>query len=479
MKKTELIFVPLPSIGHLVSTFEFAKHLMDRDDRILITVLVMKLPLFPHVDAYTKSVAAAQPKIRLIDLPQVDSPPPELHKKCSEYFNYLFIESQIANVRHVISEIVISHSGSDSVRVSGLVVDIFGVSLTDIATELGLPSYVYFATNAGFLSLMMYTPTHQEEFEESSDSELLIQGFVNPVPVSALPPSLFTKDGHSIYIKLAEKFKNVNGILINTFFELEHYVVNSFSGGLNPPVYTVGPVLDVKGQPNPNLDEERCRKMLTWLDDQPESSVVFLCFGSGGSFGPAQVKEMATGLEQSEQKFLWSLQVSLPNSEVSVYDESTNDDIFPEGFLERIRGRGMICGWAPQVEILAHKAIGGFVSHCGWNSILESLWFGVPIATWPLYAEQQFNAFRLVKELGLSVELRLDSKMDGDLVVTADEIAGAVRCVMDGDSEIRKKVKELAEIGKKSVLEAQLCFAIQVVDVHIFYSSICDLSGWL
>jgi hypothetical protein len=186
--------------------------------------------------------------------------------------------------------------------------------------------------------------------------------------------------------------------------------------------------------------------------------VVFLCFGSGGSFSPAQVKEIATGLEQSEHKFLWSLRLSPPNNEVPVIELCTNDDVFPEGFLERIRGRGMICGWAPQVEVLAHKAIGGFVSHCGWNSILESLWYGVPIVTWPLYAEQQLNAFRMVKELGLAVEMRLDSRSDNGDLVTADEIARAVRCVMDGDSEIRKKVKEMAEISRKSLMDGGSSF---------------------
>ncbi|KAK4855789.1 hypothetical protein QYF36_010889 [Acer negundo] len=372
MKEAELIFVPLPSIGHLVSTLEFTKRLIDRDDRISIAVLVMKLPLFPHVDAYTKSVAAAQPRIRLIELPQVDSPPLNLRKSCSEYFNYLFVESQVANVRHVVSEIVLSRSNSDSVRVTGLVVDMFCVSFTDIAIELGLPSYVYFASNTGFLSVLMDIPTHQDEIEESSNSELLIPGIVNPVPVSVLPQSLFTinKDGYSTYIKLAQKFKNVNGILVNTFFELEQYAVNSFSGGLNPPVYTIGPVLDLQGQPNPNLDEEQCRKNLKWLDDQPESSVVFLCFGSGGCFGPAQVKEMAIGLEQ----------------------------------------------------------------------------------------KQQLNAFRMVKELGLAVELRLDSKSDNGDLVTAAEISRAVRCVMDGDSEIRKKVKNMADISRKSLLDGGSSF---------------------
>uniref|UniRef100_A0A2N9IEG8 Uncharacterized protein n=1 Tax=Fagus sylvatica TaxID=28930 RepID=A0A2N9IEG8_FAGSY len=117
----------------------------------------------------------------------------------------------------------------------------------------------------------------------------------------------------------------------------------------------------------------------------------------------------------------------------------------------------MICsGWALQVEVLAHKAIGGFVSHCGWNSILESLWHGVPIVTWPIYAEQQLNAFRMVRELGLAVEMRLDYRKGADLVL-ADEIERAVRGVMDG-IEVRKKVKEMGEMARKAVMEGGSSF---------------------
>jgi hypothetical protein len=192
--------------------------------------------------------------------------------------------------------------------------------------------------------------------------------------------------------------------------------------------------------------------IMKWLDDQPPSSVVFLCFGSRGIFGATQVKEIAFGLERSGQRFLWSLRppASLPS----------DNDILPEGFLERIEGKGMICGgWAPQVEVLEHKAVGGFVSHCGWNSILESLWHGVPIVTWPIYAEQQLNAFKMVRELGLAMEMRLDYRSGGGDLVMADEIERAVRGMMDGGSEVRKKVKEMGEKARKAVMEGGSSFA--------------------
>lgn len=93
---------------------------------------------------------------------------------------------------------------------------------------------------------------------------------------------------------------------------------------------------------------------------------------------------------------------------------------------------------------MSHRAIGGFVSHCGWNSILESLWFGVPIATWPLYAEQQMNAFEMVKELELAVEIRLDYRK-GSKVVTGEELERALRRLMDDNNEVKSRVKRMRE----------------------------------
>ena len=146
--------------------------------------------------------------------------------------------------------------------------------------------------------------------------------------------------------------------------------------------------------------------------------------------------------------------------------EEDYEELLPDGFLKRTQGRGMVCGWAPQVEVLAHKAVGGFVSHCGWNSTLESLWFGVPIVTWPIYAEQQINAFQMVRELGLGVELRLDYSCNpfgnvgdsGDLV-TAAEIERAVRCVMDTENVVRERVREMGEKSRKALVDGGSSFA--------------------
>ncbi|KAL7239308.1 hypothetical protein ACSBR2_005252 [Camellia fascicularis] len=121
-----------------------------------------------------------------------------------------------------------------------------------------------------------------------------------------------------------------------------------------------------------------------------------------------------------------------------------------------------------RTTVLGHAAVGGFALHCGWNLILESLWFGVPIVTWPIYAEQQINVFEMVKDLDLAVELRLDCRDEcgdgsygcgGAEVVAAEEIERAMRGVMDGGNLVREKVREIREKSREAVMEGGSSFS--------------------
>ncbi|KAM0996010.1 hypothetical protein ACFX13_006124 [Malus domestica] len=464
MKRVELVFIPSPGAGHLVPTLQFAKRLIDRNDRISITILAIQSSFPTTLSSYTKSIAASEPRIRFIDVPQPqDRPPQEMYKSRAKFFS-LYIESHVPSVKKIITNLVSSSSNSsDSIRVSALVVDFFCVSMIDVAKELNIPSYLFLTSNAGYLAFMLHLPILHEKNQiavEESDPEWSIPGIVHPVPPRVFPVAL-TDGSCSAYIKLASRFRETRGIISNTFVELETHAITLFSNDDRvPPVYPVGPVIDLDyGQAHSNLDQAQRDKIIKWLDDQPQKSVVFLCFGSMGSFRAEQVKKIALGLEQSGQRFLWSLRMPSPKGTVPS-DCSNLEEVLPDGFLERTNGKkGLICGWAPQVEILAHSATGGFLSHCGWNSILESLWHGVPIATWPMYAEQQLNAFRMVRELGMALEMRLDYKTGSGDVVGADEIERAVVGVMEKDSEVRKKVEEIGKLARKAVKDGGSSFA--------------------
>ncbi|XP_042970898.1 anthocyanidin 3-O-glucosyltransferase 2-like isoform X2 [Carya illinoinensis] len=460
MKRAELAFIPAPGIGHLVSTIEFAKRLLDREDRFSITVLIMNAAFAPTNHSLVQSIAASHTRVRFIHLPQVDPPPKELLFKSVEKFITEFIE----NYRSHIKETIINRVLSASLPLAGLVVDLFCSSMIDVAHELGVPSYVFFTGNAAFFGFMLYLPIRHDqvgiEFRET-DPESAIPSYVNPVPPGALPSLALNKEGGYIsMVNHGRKYKEADGIIINTFSELESQAVSSFLIDGIPPVYTVGPMIDHKGKTPAGDNQANHEEIMKWLDDQPPSSVVFLCFGSFGSFGEPQLKETALGLERSGHRFLWSVRLVSRDYELAKPTDAHNlEEILPLGFLERNRGIGRICGWTPQVEVLAHKAIGGFVSHCGWNSILESLWHGVPIATWPLYAEQQTNAFQMVRDLGLAVELKMDYRLGSGMLVMAEEIEKAVRCLMESDSEVRKRVKEMSEKSREAVIEGGSSYA--------------------
>jgi hydroquinone glucosyltransferase len=126
--------------------------------------------------------------------------------------------------------------------------------------------------------------------------------------------------------------------------------------------------------------------------------------------------------------------------------------LWHSGFLERTKGRGLVmCGWAPQLEILGHSSVGGFLTHCGWNSVLESVVKGVPMIAWPLFAEQRTNA-ALVTD-GLKVSLR--PKVSGNGIVMKEEIAKVVKTLMEGskDEQVRKRMKHLQHFAASALKE--------------------------
>ncbi|XWS30965.1 hypothetical protein CRYUN_Cryun23aG0036500 [Craigia yunnanensis] len=433
----ELVFIPAPVIGHLVSQVEFAKRLLDKDDRFSVTVLIIDpLRRDSKIQTYVGSLAASDARLRFINFPQIEADPLTITKR-QDRFLFDFLESHKLNIKEYIINHVLPNY---AVSAAWFVVDAFSTPMIDVANELGLPSYVFCTSGAASLGSAFHVATRYEKVGKAIQaSERERESF----PKLCKPCSLRLKEGKAI--------------IVNSFEELESHAVKSLLEYDLPPFYLVGPVLELHGQSSSMCDEVQRDEIMKWLDNQPPSTVVFLCFGSLCSVDEPQAMEIAKGLEQCEHRFLWSLPKRSPrNHGLGIRPSNCTDlkEILSEGFLQRTEGRGMICGWAPQIEVLAHKSIGGFVSHCGWNSILESLWYGVPILTWPMHSEQQLNAFQMVKDLGLAVEMRLDYKLGESDVVMADEIGKAINCLMDGDSEVRKRLKKMSEVSRKAVMNS-------------------------
>ena len=483
MKKAELVFIPLPNIGHIVSMLEFAKLLVHRDDRFFVTVLIMKLPLLEDsaVNTYIRSLSASvSESIRFIHLPQLDDPQLTSNPKTVFDATYLLcssIEDQKPLVRNAVKRLLTQ--SESSTRLAGFVLDMLSTSMVDVADEFGVPSYLFFTASAAFLGLTFHLQAlHDHQGVDvtelvDSEAELVVPSFINSVPARVLPAVLGEKlgGGSAAFLHCISRFREMKGILVNSFMELESHAINSFLEGTFPPLYPLGPILNLKHREHPDHDDDDDTNMdiMNWLDHQPTSSVVFLCFGSHGIFPLDQVKEIAQALESSQYRFLWSLRRPPPKGEIAMPSDYTNlEEVLPQGFLDRTTGIGKVIGWVPQSVVLAHPSIGGFVSHCGWNSILESLWYGVSIATWPIYSEQQLNAFHLVKELGLAIEITLDYKFNNGQFVRAEEIENGIRNLMKNDNEVKRRAKEMKEYIRNTLIEggsSHTCLARLIEDI--------------
>jgi len=190
-------------------------------------------------------------------------------------------------------------------------------------------------------------------------------------------------------------------------------------------------------------------EMLSSVEFQPPSSVLFVSFGSGGVLPKTQVTELALGLEASRHRFLWVLR-STPLRSFKSGEKAEPLELLPEGFEIRTRDQGLVVpSWAPQIPVLSHPSTGGFLCHCGWNSTLESISHGVPMIAWPLFAEQRMNKFLLVNEFQVAIE----AKMESDGFVRREEVERAVRELMEGEGgkSIRARAKELKEAANTAL----------------------------
>lgn len=262
--------------------------------------------------------------------------------------------------------------------------------------------------------------------------------------------------------KIIEADNESYGVIVNSFEELEVDYAREYRQARAGKVWCVGPVslcyklgLDkAKRGDKASIGQDQC---LQWLDSQERGSVLYVCLGSLCNLPLAQLKELGLGLEESNKPFIWVIREWGQHGDLAKWMQQS-------GFEERIKDRGLVIkGWAPQVFILSHASIGGFLSHCGWNSTLEGITAGVPLLTWPLFAEQFLNEKLVVQILkaGLKIGVEKSSMKYGKeeeigVMVSRESVRKAVDELM-GDSEEaedrRRKVKELSELANKALEE--------------------------
>ncbi|KAK1324804.1 UDP-glycosyltransferase 72B1 [Acorus calamus] len=436
---SRIVILSGTGMGHLIPLVEFS-------DRLVRLGLSVTLVTIGPPSAAQKAILDSLPdSITAVSLPPVslDDLPGDVRPQVA---TFLTVSRCLPSLRRLLQELTSADGdGSKTGRLCGLVVDLFGTDAFDVAEELGVPCYMFFPSSSMSLSLFLHMP----ELHVSVPCEY--KDMVNPVSLPGCIPVRGTdladpfqdrtKDAYKWVLHHATRYRRAEGIFLNSFEDLEPSSIKSLTDPTSKPpvVYPVGPLVR-EGERASSDDPTGCLK---WLDQQPRGSVLYICFGSVVSLGIDQLTELAAGLEMSGQRFLWVVKV--PNS---------NDpfDFPPKGFVERIGGRGLIVlSWAPQTQVLGHASTGGFMSHCGWNSTLESVANGVPLIAWPLYAEQKMNAVMLVGD----VKIAIRPTVGEDGVVRREEVSRIVRALMEGEEGmgVRGRVKELQEGAKKALSE--------------------------
>ncbi|KAL6903542.1 hypothetical protein ACP4OV_004355 [Aristida adscensionis] len=244
----------------------------------------------------------------------------------------------------------------------------------------------------------------------------------------------------AFFRRVISSCRNTGAFLVNTVRELEPRGLDMLREIFGVQPWPVGPILAV---PIPSGSPDADDSVVRWLDAHPPRSVLYVSFGSQNSISADQMAELALGLEASGRRFLWAVRppVGLDGK------DGFRAEWLPAGFEERAARAGtgvVVRGWAPQARILAHPSTGAFVSHCGWNSVLESLSHGVPLVGWPLGAEQFFNA-KLVVEWGVCVEVARGNLESSALERGAvAETVGTVMGETAKGEEMRRKAAAIA-----------------------------------
>ncbi|KAK6143690.1 hypothetical protein DH2020_024038 [Rehmannia glutinosa] len=242
-------------------------------------------------------------------------------------------------------------------------------------------------------------------------------------------------------IQETDAVPRAKALIMNTFDALEHDVLVGLTS-MFPPIYTVGPLHLMTN----HIHDERLNAIssslwkeesecIKWLDEKEPQSVVYVNFGSITVVTAQQLTEFAWGLANTKKPFLWIIRPDIMAGESAM---------LPPEFLTETKDRSMMISWCPQEQVLNHPAVGGFLTHSGWNSTIESIVGGVPVICWPFFAEQQTNCrFSCVEwEMGMEI----------DNNVKRDEVELLVRELMDGEKG--KKMKEKALEWKRKAEEA-------------------------
>ncbi|OAY82922.1 UDP-glycosyltransferase 73C3 [Ananas comosus] len=455
-EKAHFVLVPVMAQGHTIPMLDMARLLAGRGAAVTFVTTPLN---FARIKSLADSVANSGLPIHFLPLrfPCAECGLPD---GC-ENIDVLPSSDLLASFWRacaMLREPLASHLRHNSPAPPTCIISDTGHPWTgDVAREFGIPR-LCFPCFGAFAALVRHVMYRLKIFENVADEN-------EPVSVPHLPhrfelakakaPGNFGGPGTDKFREaaLAEE-RRADGIVVNTFDDLEASYVDAYGKIAGKKIWTLGPLslcnrsvgeTAARGRAS-DVDVGHC---LRWLDSKKHGSVVYVSFGSLARTMPGQLIQVGLGLEASERPFVWVIKAGDRFAEVEEWLKA-------EGFEERVKDRGLIInGWAPQAAILSHPAVGGFMTHCGWNSTLEGVAAGLPMITWPHFGDQFLNETLIVESLKVGVPVGVQQMTqwgaeDAQAFIKKDDVETAVGKLMDEGKEGEERRTRARELGEKA-----------------------------
>uniref|UniRef100_A0A6N2KCM8 Glycosyltransferase N-terminal domain-containing protein n=1 Tax=Salix viminalis TaxID=40686 RepID=A0A6N2KCM8_SALVM len=454
------VLFPLIAQGHLIPMFDIARMLARHG--VIVTIVTTQLNAKRFAIPLARAAEAGL-QIRAVEIQfscQETGLPNEIEN--FDMLPSLGLGYELFMAANTLQEPVERLFEGLTPRPSCIISDMSLPYTSAVAIKFGIPR-ISFKGFSCFCTLCLHNIKIYKALESvNSESELfVVPGLPDHIELASnhLPASVIDLKDFSARVSDAEMLRY--GFIINSFEELEPAYVQEYKRATGGKVWCVGPVslsnkddMDKVHRGNKSsIDESECLK---WLDSQQPGSVIYVCFGSLCNLTIPQLMELGLGLEESNKPFIWVTRGGEKIKRIGGLFEE-------KGFKERTKGRGLIIqGWAPQVVILSHPAIGSFLTHCGWNSVLEGISAGLPMVTWPLFGDQFCNEKLVVEVLkigvsvGSQVTLKWGEEEKFGVLVKKEQVKNAVSSVMnvgEESEERRRRVRELGKMANKAVEE--------------------------
>nr|AVW82172.1 UDP-glucosyltransferase UGT73C27 [Barbarea vulgaris subsp. arcuata] len=478
------VIFPFMAQGHMIPMIDIARLLAQRGAKITIVTNPHNAARFYNV--LSRSIESGLPiNLEHVKLPYQEAGLSEGQENIDSLDSMELMVPFIKAV-NLLEEPVMKLMEEIKPRPSCLISDLLLPYTSKITKKFNIPKIVFHGMGC-FCLLCMHVLRRNIEILKNLKSDkdyFLVPSFPDRVEFTKPQVPVETNasgDWKEFLDEMVEAEDTSYGVIVNTFQELEPAYIKDYKEAKAGKVWSIGPVslcnkigADKAERGNKAaIEQDECLK---WLDSKEEGSVLYVCLGSICNLPLAQLKELGLGLEESQRPFIWVTRGW------EKYDE-LYEWMLESGFEERTKDRGLLIrGWAPQVLILSHPSVGGFLTHCGWNSTLEGITSGVPLLTWPLFGDQFCNQKLVMQVLKVGVSTGVEEIMKwGEeekigVLVDKEGVKKAVEELMgesDDAKERRKRVKELGKLAHKAVEEGGSSHC----NITLFLQDICQLQS--